>query len=75
MIMSDLLLPMGFRGDEVVTEIATKLGFKPPTVMLTGDTANKHVEKAKLIADCILPKPMDVNFLLREIEKLLAARR
>jgi len=33
---------------------AARLGFKPPTSMLTGDTANKHIEKAKLFADRIL---------------------
>jgi hypothetical protein len=42
--------------------------------MLTGDTANKHVERAKLVVDRILPKPVDVNLLLREIEALLGAR-
>jgi two-component system CheB/CheR fusion protein len=75
LIISDFQLPMGFRGDEIVAEIAAKLGFKPPTIMLTGDTANKHIEKAKLIADCILPKPVDVNVLLREIGALLGPRR
>jgi DNA-binding response OmpR family regulator len=66
---------MGFRGDEIVSEIAAKLGFKPPTIMLTGDTANKHIEKAKLVADRILPKPVDVNVLLREIDALLSSGR
>ena len=74
LILSDYQLPMGFRGDEIVAEIATSLGFKPPTIMLTGDTADNHVENAKLIADRILPKPVDVNLLLREIENLLDAR-
>ncbi len=74
LIMSDFQLPMGFRGDEIVAEIAARLGFKPPTIMLTGDTAHKHVERAKLIVDRILPKPVDVNLLLREIEALLGTR-
>ncbi len=73
LIMSDLQLPMGFRGDEIVAEIAALLGSKPPTIMLTGDTTNKHVERAKLTVDRILPKPVDVNRLLREIEALLGA--
>lgn len=75
LIMSDFQLPMGFRGDEIVIEIAAKLGFKPPTIMLTGDTANKHIAKAKLTADRILPKPVDVNLLLREIDALLGTPR
>jgi len=72
LIMSDFQLPQGYRGDEIVAEIVAKLGCKPPTIMLTGDTANKHVERAKVIADCILPKPVDVNRLLREMERLFA---
>jgi signal transduction histidine kinase len=74
LILSDFQLPMGFRGDEIVAEISKRLGFKPPTIMLTGDTADKHVEKARLVADRILPKPVDVNALLREIESLLNTR-
>lgn len=75
LIMSDYQLPMGFTGDEIVAEIAAKLGLKPPTIMLTGDTANKHMEKLKLIADRVLPKPVDVNVLLCEIDALLGTRR
>jgi hypothetical protein len=33
------------------------------------------VKKARLIADRILPKPVDINLLLREIEILLAKRQ
>jgi DNA-binding response OmpR family regulator len=66
---------MGFTGDEIVADIATRLQFKPPTIMLTGDIADAHVRKAKLIADRILPKPVDINLLLREIEILLAKRQ
>jgi len=73
-ILSDFRLPMGFRGDEIVAEIAARLGFKPPTIILTGDVANAHVDKAKLVADRILPKPVDVNALLRELKNLLDTR-
>jgi two-component system, sensor histidine kinase len=72
LILCDFQLPMGFTGDQIVAEIAAKLQFKPPTIMLTGDIADKHVEKAKLIAERILPKPVDIMVLLREIEILLA---
>jgi DNA-binding response OmpR family regulator len=58
-------------GAEVVTEIAELLGFKPPTIMLTGDIAERHIGNAKLIADRILSKPVDANRLLQEIEVLL----
>jgi DNA-binding response OmpR family regulator len=72
LILCDFQLPMGITGDEIVTEIAKKLRFKPPTIMLTGDIAETHVEKARLIAERILPKPVDVVVLLHEIETLLA---
>jgi hypothetical protein len=39
--------------------------------MLTGDISDKHIERALKIADRILPKPVDINLLLRELEILL----
>jgi len=74
LILCDFQLPMGFTGDEIVAEIAARLHFKPPTIMLTGDVADAHVKKAKLIADLILPKPVNIDRLLHEIEILLAKR-
>jgi DNA-binding response OmpR family regulator len=47
---------------------------KPPTIILTGDINDRHVQKARLVADRIMPKPVDANLLLREIEGLLAER-
>ncbi len=40
--------------------------------MLTGDISKNHVARALKIADRILPKPVDINLLLREIEILLS---
>ena len=71
LILCDYQLPMGFTGDEIVAEIVARLHFKPPTIMLTGDIADRHVAQAKLVVDVILPKPVDVNLLLREIDNLL----
>jgi hypothetical protein len=34
--------------------------------MLSGDIADKHIEKARLVADRMLPKPVDVDRLLNE---------
>ncbi len=72
LILSDFQLPMGFTGLAVVAEISNWLGFKPPTIMLTGDISDKHVAQARLIVDRIMPKPVDINLLLREIEGLLS---
>ena len=75
LVLSDYRLPMGFRGDAIVAEIAAWIGFKPPTIMLTGDTTDDHVAQARRIADRILPKPVDVGLLLHEIGHLLDSRR
>jgi two-component system CheB/CheR fusion protein len=73
-ILCDYQLPLGFTGDQIVAEIARLLGAKPPTIMLSGDISDKHVEKAKLIADRMLSKPVDVNLLLEELETLIGRR-
>jgi hypothetical protein len=39
--------------------------------MLTGDIEGAHLERARLIADRILPKPVGPAVLLRELTKLL----
>jgi two-component system CheB/CheR fusion protein len=75
LVLSDYQLPMGIRGDTIVAEIAAWLGFKPPTIMLTGDTTDDHIARAGRIADRVLPKPVDVDLLLREIGRLLEGRR
>jgi CheY-like chemotaxis protein/anti-sigma regulatory factor (Ser/Thr protein kinase) len=74
LILCDFQLPMGITGDEIVAEIAASLRFKPPTIMLTGDIAERHMQKARLVADRILPKPVDISLLLREFEALLGGR-
>lgn len=74
LILSDFQLPMGFTGDEIVAEIAALLHFKPPTIILTGDVDRKHIEKARLLADRILPKPVDIGVLLSEMGQLVGKR-
>ncbi len=75
LILSDFQLPMGFSGDEVVAEIAGLLNVRTPTIILTGDIAQKHLEKAKLFADRVLPKPVDIGLLLGEINTLMSLRQ
>ena len=71
LILCDFQLPLGITGDEIVAEIASLLNHKPPTIMLTGDISDRHIERALKIADRILAKPVDINLLLRELEILL----
>ncbi len=72
LILCDFNLPMGFTGDEIVAEIAMSLGYKPPTIMLTGDIADQHVQAARQVAEHILPKPVDISLLLSGMTELLA---
>ncbi len=70
LILTDSQLGMGVTGDELVAEVVTRLQFKPPTIMLTSDTG-AYVGQAKSIADRMMPKPVDINAMLHEIEDLL----
>jgi two-component system CheB/CheR fusion protein len=71
LILCDYQLPLGFTGDKIVAELAALLKLKPPTILLTGDVAHRHLESAKAMADRILPKPVEINLLLREMAALL----
>jgi CheY-like chemotaxis protein len=73
LILTDSQLRMGLTGDELVAEIAARLKFQPPTIMLTSVTAFQRGE-ANSVADRFLPKPIDISVLLHEIEDLLGAR-
>ena len=75
LILCDFHLPSGQTGDQVVSEIAQILGFKPPTIVLTGDISDRQVEKARKIANTILPKPVDIELLLREFDALMSERK
>jgi CheY-like chemotaxis protein len=72
-ILTDFQLGVGITGDMVVGEIAARLRFKPPTIMLTG-ISDRHVKSSASCADRILAKPVDVIALLREIDDLLLKR-
>jgi PAS domain S-box-containing protein len=71
LILTDFQFRMGFTGEQIVAEIAARLGFRPPTIMLTSANLSKHLGIDQSIADRILPKPVDINVLLSEIECLL----
>jgi PAS domain S-box-containing protein len=71
LILTDFQFRMGFTGEQIVAEIAGLLRFKPPTIMLTSAHLSQHHGSNQSIADRILPKPVDINVLIREIECLL----
>jgi Putative Flp pilus-assembly TadE/G-like len=72
-VMIDLALPT-IIGMVALGTKATFLLFKQRQMQSVADTAALGVEKAKLFSDRILPKPVDVNVLLREIDALMGAR-
>ncbi len=73
LILCDFHLQQGQTGDQVVGELAEALGRKPPTIVLTGDISDRQIGKARAVADRILPKPVDIDVLLREFDGLLDA--
>jgi two-component system, sensor histidine kinase len=73
LILTDYCLPFQMTGDQVVTEIQTRLGFKPPTIMLAS-VSPLEIETIGSLADRVFVKPGDIEDLLQEIESLLSAR-
>ena len=73
LILTDYHLPSGLAGDQVITEIETRLGFKPPTLMLAS-VRGPCVEKMKSVADRIFAKPADMDVVLQEMARLLGTR-
>jgi CheY-like chemotaxis protein len=73
LILTDYRLPAKMTGGQVITEIETRLGFKPPTIMLAS-VPGPCIEKMKPVADTIFAKPADMDVVLQEIGRLLGAR-
>lgn len=69
LILTDYCLPLQMTGDQVVIEIATRLGFKPPTILLAGAPVI-----AASVADRVFSKPADMDAVGREIERLIGTR-
>lgn len=70
LIVTDYLLPSEATGDEVVAEIATRLGSRPPTILLTGDITSEHRQRIARTVDRILSKPVEIELLLSELASL-----
>jgi len=74
LILTDFQLALGLTSDEIIADIVARLQFKPPTIVLSGGATGPHAAKIKSIADRILPKPVDIETLLHEIDELLKVR-
>jgi CheY-like chemotaxis protein len=72
-ILTDYHLPFEMTGDQVVAEITTRLGFRPPTIMLAG-VQYPDAEKVMSVADRVFEKPADILLAVHEIQHLLSAR-
>jgi CheY-like chemotaxis protein len=73
LILTDYHLPSKMTGYEVIIEIAMRLGFKPPTIMLAS-VPDPRAEKMHSPVDRIFTKPADIDVLLCEMDRLLDTR-
>jgi CheY-like chemotaxis protein len=73
LILSDYHLPCEMTCDQVITEIETRLGFKPPTIVL-GSLPGIESEKMRSVADRVFAKPADMHEVFREIAGLLGTQ-
>jgi CheY-like chemotaxis protein len=69
LILTDYYLPREITGDQVVIEITTRLGFKPPTILLASAP-----DIAASVADRVFSKPADRGAVIREMEQLTGRR-
>jgi len=67
-ILTDFHLGKGLTSETVVAELAVRLHFKPPTILLTGS----GVLGTRRFADRVLSKPVHIVALLRAIDDLHA---
>jgi two-component system response regulator VicR len=74
LILTDFQLGLGFTAEIIVAEIAARLHFKPPTIMVTAMAAH-GLGNARSFADRIMAKPVDIHLLLSEIDELLGTRQ
>ena len=70
LIPTDYYLPLQMTDDQVVIEIAARLGFKPPTMFLASAPGI-----GTYVADRVFSKPADMDAVVREIERLIGTRR
>jgi CheY-like chemotaxis protein len=70
LILSDYHLPLEMTCDRVITEIETRLGFKPPTIVLAS-VSGIESETMRSVADRVFVKPADMDVLFRKIASLL----
>lgn len=68
-ILTDFHLGKGTTSESLVAELAARLNWKPPTILLTGSQALSP-PGALGFADRVLSKPVDIPDLLRDITEL-----
>ena len=73
LILSDYHLPREMTCDQVITEIETRLGFKPPTIVLAS-VSGIESETMRSVADRVFVKPADMDVLFRKIASLLGTQ-
>ena len=72
LILTDYHLPSAMTGYEVIMALVTRLGFKPPTIMLAS-VPDSRAEEMHSVVDRFFSKPADMKSLLCEMRRLLKA--
>jgi len=71
-IISDLHLPGGETGEQVVRRVRNVLGWQIPALLLTGEMPEPRAATSPDSPDRVLYKPVDANLLLNEIASLIS---
>ena len=71
LILTDYTLRNSVPGDKIIELVEAQVGFKIPSIILTGDTVIGDIKQAKLLADVFLYKPVEPETLRKVIIQLL----
>jgi CheY-like chemotaxis protein len=69
-ILADYHLPFQITGDQVVADIATRLGYRPPTILFAS-VPPPNVQRMMAVADRIFEKPADMFLVISALRELL----
>jgi CheY-like chemotaxis protein len=70
-ILADYQLSGGNTSEILIAEVASRIGSKPPTIVLAGTMEPQGRRACEAYADRVLYKPADMKVLLRELDSLL----
>lgn len=72
LVIADYRLRGNQTGQQVLQQIYQQLGYKLPSIIMTGDTAPNRLRDAQASGALLLHKPVDADALYSSIQQLLA---